>query len=303
MPDDDSATGPLPTEGVVGIVVGMTSSAWTADDAAAHIAVPTSSDDKYSRGVLGMVTGSDAYPGAAVIGAEAALHTGIGMLRYLGPDRPTGFVLNRRPEVVTAPGRVQAWLVGSGMDRASRDIAEAERLAHAFGQSLPMVVDAGALDLLETSTAPLLITPHAGELARMLEVDRSTILADPAGCAERAADRWGVTVLVKGAETFIADPHGSRLVVRSTTPWTATAGSGDALGGILGALLATHSDDIAAEPTVIARLAATGAVLHALAAERVSGGGPFTVLDLAAAVGPAVTALLGGDRSRSLDSG
>ena len=57
---------------------------WTPSDAARFIAVPASDDDKYSRGVLGVVTGSAAYPGAAVLGVEAALHTGVGMVRYLG---------------------------------------------------------------------------------------------------------------------------------------------------------------------------------------------------------------------------
>src|SRR3954454_6533537 len=85
-------------------------------DAAAWIAVPGPSDDKYSRGVLGVVTGSARYPGAAVLGVDAALHTGVGMVRYLGAGRPTRLVLGRRPEAVTADGRVQAWLLGSGQE-------------------------------------------------------------------------------------------------------------------------------------------------------------------------------------------
>lgn len=127
---------------------------WTADDARHRIAVPTAADDKYSRGVLGVITGSDRYPGAAMLGVEAALRTGVGMARYLGGERASAVVLQRRPEVVASMGRVQAWLVGSGMDAGDRDDQTGDLLATAFGQGLPMVVDAGALDLIDTATGP-----------------------------------------------------------------------------------------------------------------------------------------------------
>src|SRR5688500_5470355 len=84
------------------------------------IAVPLEGDDKYSRGVLGVMTGSAQYPGAAVLGVEAALRTGVGMVRYVGPEPAKQLVLARRPEAVSGMGRVQAWLVGSGTDPASR---------------------------------------------------------------------------------------------------------------------------------------------------------------------------------------
>ncbi|MDO9591060.1 MAG: NAD(P)H-hydrate dehydratase, partial [Microcella sp.] len=84
-------------------------------DVAALVRVPTAADDKYSRGVVGFVTGSTRYPGAAVLGVEAALRTGVGMARYLGPSRPTEMVLQQRAEAVVSEGRVQAWVVGSGI--------------------------------------------------------------------------------------------------------------------------------------------------------------------------------------------
>lgn len=270
----------------------MTFTEWTSADAAAHIAVPVASDDKYSRGVLGIVTGSTQYPGAAVLGVESALRTGVGMVRYLGPERPSQLVLQRRPEVVTSTGRVQGWLLGSGMDAATRDEATTARLTDALALSLPTVIDAGALDLLDTASGPVIITPHFGELSRVLGIDKDDIAGDPGGSAARAADRLGVTVLLKGARTYLADPHGTRLVVTSDTAWTATAGSGDALGGILGAIVATHSAEIAADAGVLACLGATAAVLHGLAAKRASGGGPFTVLDLAGELSNAVAGLL-----------
>ncbi len=265
---------------------------WTSDDARELIAVPRRDDDKYSRGVLGVVTGSTAYPGAAVLGVEAALHTGVGMVRYLGPERPTYFVLQRRPETVTVDGRVQAWLVGSGMDAALRDSETAARMNTAMTAGLPTVVDAGALDLLNDATGPVIITPHFRELARVIGVSREQIASDPAGAAWRAAEQLGVTVLLKGHSTYVAAPDGTRLVASSAPAWLATAGSGDALGGILGALVATHSEAIAADGSTLARLGATASVLHGLAAEAASGGGPFTVLDLAGNVSRVIAELL-----------
>ncbi|MHB1172236.1 MAG: ADP-dependent NAD(P)H-hydrate dehydratase [Lacisediminihabitans sp.] len=264
---------------------------WTRDDARTLIAVPQRGDDKYSRGVLGVMTGSSDYPGAAVLGVEAALRTGVGMVRYLGPSRPTELVLQRRPEVVTVPGRVQAWLLGSGMDTARRDAARTAELADAVAQGLPTVLDAGALDLLAASTGQVVITPHFRELGRLIGAAADELARDPAAWAHRAAEQLGVTVLLKGHDSYVASPDGTRLVASSAPTWLATAGTGDALGGILGALVATHSSELAADVSLLARLAATASVLHGLAAERASGGGPFVVLDLAAAV-PAVIAEL-----------
>jgi hydroxyethylthiazole kinase-like uncharacterized protein yjeF len=270
---------------------------WTANDVAAAIAVPSERDDKYSRGVLGVITGSELYPGAAVLGVEAALHTGVGMLRYLGSATPASLVLARRPEAVTATGRVQAWLLGSGMDHVEGDAETMARLTTALEQPVPVVLDGGALDLFARAEGPVVITPHAGELARLLAVERSAISSDAAGWARRAADDLGVTVLLKGNTSHIAGP-GITLTARSAPTWLATAGAGDALAGILGALVATHSAAIADDPAELARLAATAAVLHGLAAERASGGGPFVILDLARAVAPTIAELVG--RSRAI---
>lgn len=253
---------------------------FTADDARRWIAVPTTADDKYSRGVVGFVTGSARYPGAAVLGVEAALHTGVGMVRYLGPGRATRLVLARRPEAVTADGRVQAWVLGSGQDVGERDDLTRELLDTALAQDVPVVLDSGALDLAARGIGPALLTPHAGELATLLGVEREDIVADASGSSLKAAADLGATVLLKGHTSFIATPDGSVLRVTAPTSWLATAGTGDALAGILGALVATHADAIAADPSVLASLAATACILHGTAGERASGGGPFTVLDL-----------------------
>ena len=258
---------------------------WTAADAGRHVKVPAASDDKYSRGVLGLIIGSDEYPGAAVIGVEAALRTGVGMARYLGPRRAADLVLAQRPEAVVAPGRVQAWLIGSGTDGVGEDASAA------MEQGLPTVLDAGALGLVKARTGPVVITPHYRELGRLLEVAPDEIAADPGTWAMRAAEQLGVTVLLKGHTTHIAGP-GTTLIARSAPTWLATAGAGDALAGILGALVATHAAEIEADDGMLARLAATASVIHGLAAVRAGVGGPLTVMDLAAALSPTIAELL-----------
>ena len=130
---------------------------------------------------------------------------------------------------------------------------------------VPCVLDAGALHLHARSTGPVVLTPHAGELARLLGVDRAAVAADPPGFAVRAAAELDATVLLKGHTTHVAGP-GITLSTQSAPAWLATAGAGDALAGILGALVATHADEIARDPTALARLAATAALVHGHAA-------------------------------------
>ena len=251
---------------------------WTPDAAVTCIAVPRVDDHKYTRGVLGVITGSAMYPGAAVLGVDAALHTGVGMVRYVGEARE--LVLQRRPEVVTADGRVQAWLLGSGMDHIDRQL---EPLLAALGQGVPTILDGGALDLHDRATGPVVITPHYGELARVLGVTCDEVSADPAGYARRTADELGITVLLKGHTTYVCGPDHS-LSVTSPTTWLATAGSGDALAGILGALVATNTT------APLAPLAATASLIHGLAGARAEG--PFTILDLIGEVPATVRDLL-----------
>lgn len=273
-------------------------------DVAVLVRVPTASDDKYSRGVVGFVTGSTRYPGAAVLGVEAALRTGVGMVRYLGPARPTELVLQRRPEAVTVEGRVQAWVVGSGIESVGELEAEPERWAQtALTSGHPVVIDAGAIDEVSieratASGAPVVITPHAGELARLLGRERGAVLDAPLEAAREAAARLDVVVLLKGHTTRAVAPSGAVVVAQSAPPWLATAGAGDALAGILGALLASHANALAADEdrALLTGLAAAAAVIHGLAAERASAGGPLTVLDLCAAISPVIAELVA-DRS------
>lgn len=285
---------------------------WGEGDATGWIAEPGEASDKYSRGVLGVVTGSDRYPGAAVLGVEAAARTGVGMIRYLGAPRPAEEVLRRRPEAVSAGGRVQAWLIGSGMDAGARPSDDLLRLRAALADGTPLVVDAGALDLVGSATGLVVVTPHYRELAGMLAaradddsdaVTAAEIAADPGAWAARAARTFGVTVLLKGHTTHVAVPSGARYTVSAGPAWLATAGSGDVLGGILGALMATHADEIVSGGhETLAALAATAAWVHGRAGEQASDGGPIVALDIAEAV-PGVVRDLLREQRRALRSG
>ena len=280
---------------------------WSARDARGLIRVPSASDDKYTHGVLGVITGSQAYPGAAVLSVEAAARTGVGMIRYIGTPESTRLVLERRPEVVTGDGRVDAYLIGSGLDVIEL-AADSERRAvitSALAQGVPVVVDAGGLDELTLdsgATSPIVFTPHFRELARLLTrtglpVELSAIERSPGVWATKAADHLRVTVLLKGAVTHIcspADDRGTRFhaVVTSATSWMATAGTGDVLAGILGSLVATHAAAIESDPEVLAPIAATAAYLHAQAGAKASGGGPLVSLDVAEAMPSVIATLL-----------
>lgn len=263
---------------------------WTPAEARGCIAIPREGDDKYSRGVLGVITGSEDYPGAAILGVDAALHTGVGMVRYLGPESPSALVMARRPETVMIDGRVQAWLLGSGMGATTSNPLTEARIATALSSGQPLVLDAGALEAAAEARGSVVMTPHHGELARALHVDVAEISAEPEVWAERAAESFGATVILKGHTTLVCGAGGSYRIVAPTT-WLATAGTGDALAGILGAVVATHSRELAEDDGFMSRLAATAVLVHGLAARKASAGGPFTVLGLNAAI-PAVIAEL-----------
>lgn len=176
---------------------------WGAADAAAFIRVPDALDNKYSHGVLGVVTGSEKYPGAAVLGVEAAHRTGIGMVRYLGEHTPAELVLARRPETVTVSGAVDAWLIGSGWEPTTELNSDPPDIARACQGLQPVVIDAGGLGLLPLVSAPAIITPHERELERLVSrAGRSS-----AEWATAAADKLGVVVVLKGHETIVVSPE------------------------------------------------------------------------------------------------
>ncbi|WP_332760047.1 NAD(P)H-hydrate epimerase [Pseudarthrobacter sp.] len=264
---------------------------------------------KYSRGVLGVVAGSADYPGAAVLACRGALAAGAGMVRYLGPPEVADLVRQSCPEVVCSTGsvgetHVQAWLVGSGMGPG-----DTEQLRHArdaVESGLPVIADAGALPALPAVLAPqVILTPHAGELAALLQrlasspdspdfdpaPDRTAVESSTLGAARHAAVLTEATVLLKGATTLVASPFQDFYSQADGTAWLATAGSGDVLAGIIGALLAQLGPDVGRfrdagiDPDERwAAIAALGASLHGLAGAAASGGGPLTAGRIADAV-------------------
>ncbi|MGV0604133.1 NAD(P)H-hydrate dehydratase [Mycolicibacterium sp. XJ1904] len=213
-----------------------------AADVAARWPVPGPTDDKYTQGVAGILAGSAIYPGAAVLCTGAAVAATSGMVRYAGSAGQQ--VLSQWPEVIAAPnasasGRVQAWAVGPGL---GTDDTGAAALWFALDSGLPVVVDADGLtilaahpDLVDGREAATVLTPHAGEFARLAGSPPGD---DRVGATRRLADRLGVTVLLKGNVTVIAEPGGPVYLNPAGQSWAATAGSGDVLTGVIGALLA-----------------------------------------------------------------
>jgi NAD(P)H-hydrate repair Nnr-like enzyme with NAD(P)H-hydrate dehydratase domain len=202
---------------------------------------------------------------------------------------------------------VQAWVLGSGVDPDADD-GQADAIRAGLTSGLPCVVDAGALALLASDpslrdalSAHTVLTPHAGELARLLtavrgdgrDVERAAVEARPLAAAREVVAATGASVLVKGATTLVVPPEGPVRSVSRAPAWLATAGAGDVLAGILGALLAAGL-----EPADAAALAAD---VHGRAATSASGGGgddgpggPVLASDVAAAVPAVVRALLAG---------
>ncbi|ULE33769.1 NAD(P)H-hydrate dehydratase [Mycobacterium sp. IDR2000157661] len=243
----------LPPSDVVGL---------DARDAAALWPTPGPKDDKYTQGVTGIIAGSDTYPGAAVLCTGAAVAATSGMVRYAGSAAQQ--VLSRWPEVIAAPtpsasGRVQAWAVGPG---TGTDEAGAVALWFALESGLPVIVDADGLtilaahpDIVVNRAAPTVLTPHAGEFARLAGAPPGE---DRVAATRALADRLGVTVLLKGNVTVIAEPFGRVYLSPAGQSWAATAGSGDVLSGIIGSLLAAGlapGDAAAAAAFVHARAA------------------------------------------------
>ncbi len=273
---------------------------WGNKDAKKCITVPSQLDNKYSRGVLGIVTGSAQYPGAAVLTTSAAAATGVGMIRFYESSGLDHLVLHQTPSVVVFPGDVSAWLVGSGIDsRKYSSLTTWFRYRHFKSlkiQGVPTVLDAGALHLAGKLEQPTVITPHSGELAKLLtsrgvSVSAEAIEGNPKKWVVTASKTLGVTVLLKGSRTCVA--HDDVLIeLPVATPWLATAGTGDVLSGILGALVATNLIEILNNKNRLAELAATASYIHAIAAKNASRGGPISAESIIPEISGAISQLL-----------
>jgi hydroxyethylthiazole kinase-like uncharacterized protein yjeF len=273
---------------------------WSGKDAARCIITPSDLDHKYSRGVLGIITGSAQFPGAAVLTTAAASATGVGMVRFHSSSGLAHLVLHTTPSAVVQPGKVAAWLVGSGINsKKYSDVTTwlRHRWFKLIGlQSVPTILDAGALSLAGSLEQPTVITPHSGELSTLLSsrgvhVTAEAIEGDPKKWVQKAAQTLGVTVLLKGSATYVANDE-VLIQLPVATPWLATAGSGDVLAGILGALVATNAIEILNDYNHLAYVAASAAFIHNQAAERASDGGPINAEAIINAIPTSMARLL-----------
>jgi len=243
---------------------------------------PGRESDKYTRGVVGLATGSATYPGAAVLSVAGACAGPTGMVRYAGAAAE--YVKVRHPSVIVTgrvadAGRVQAWVCGSGL---GTDEHAAGELRAVLAQPVPVCVDADGLTLLGDGTmgdalrsrrAPVVVTPHDREFARLAGEAPGP---DRVGSALTLAAKLNATVLLKGDRTVVAAPDGTAWVNPTGTAALATGGSGDVLSGLLGSLLAGGLPPV--------RAAVAAAYAHGLAGRRAAEGGPVTASDVAEAL-------------------
>ena len=286
-------------------------SAMQAGDVGTLLPRPSAESDKYRRGVVGIVAGSERFTGAAALAVGGAIRGGAGMVRLVSAAPAVAVVRMLWPEAVItvtgqdipagedvrAAGRVQAWVVGPGMgtDDEARD-----RLAAVLASDVPVLVDADGLTLLAAHKellareAPTLLTPHAGELGRLLGADPADVESRRLEHARKAAAALGATVLLKGSTTVIAAPDGRSAASQDEagrddlapvrvnptgTSWLATAGTGDVLSGLAGSLLAQRLE--------AGEAAAAAAYLHGLSARLAAAGA-------GARPGPAIEPSAGG---------
>jgi len=224
-------------------------------------------DTKYSSGSVLVVGGSPGLTGAVCLAAEAAFRADAGYVAVAVPPASLPVVELRLLEAVKAPlervdelaGRASALALGPGLGRGDEQRALVRRLLAEI--ELPAVVDADALFELEPGQwpAPRVLTPHSGELGRLLGEASDWVDAHRLEAVRRAADRYGCVVLLKGADTLVAAPGAGVLVSTSGRPSLATAGTGDVLTGIIAAFLAKGMDPRLA--------AAAAAYAHGRAAE------------------------------------
>ncbi|MFM8921106.1 MAG: NAD(P)H-hydrate dehydratase [Candidatus Nanopelagicaceae bacterium] len=239
---------------------------WDVGKAKRFLDAPEPKDHKYRRGVIGCMTGSRRYPGAALMTTAAALATGVGMVRYFGATSIGREAIQFRPAVVLGNGKVDALLLGSGI---SDNLFSRLRLSKAVKQEVPKILDAIAIELVKKSDSRTIITPHAGELAKLIGISSLEIEKRPDHYARLTAREFQVTVLLKGWQTIVANP--TRVISLPPAPtWLATAGTGDVLAGILGGLVAINHAQVTVDNLI--EIAATAALVHALAAKQASNG-------------------------------
>jgi hydroxyethylthiazole kinase-like uncharacterized protein yjeF len=234
---------------------------------------PDEDGDKEERGRVLVAGGERQNPGALLLAGTAALRAGAGKLRLAAPASiavPLGVAIPEALVVALAEtkegaispraagklaelaGQVDAFLLGPGMiDQESATPLTRGVLERVDGPAV--VLDAGCFPCLAEGRGALhrlrgraVITPHAGEMARILEMEKEEVAAGPLAVARRAAEELGAVVALKGATTFIAAPGGEAYRYDGGGVGLATSGSGDALAGIVAGLLARGAEPVRA---------------------------------------------------------
>ncbi|MGU3390485.1 NAD(P)H-hydrate dehydratase [Sphingomonas sp. M1A8_2b] len=243
--------------------------------------LPTPGPDshKYTRGVVAIIAGT--MSGAADLAALAAMRAGSGYVTLLGDSQGPPHALVRAPfsDHALANDRIGALVIGPGLGRD--DLAKT-RLEAALTSNHPLIIDGDALRLIDLERIkalkiPVILTPHAGEFDALF----GNSDADKIARARDAATRANAIVVFKGADTVIAAPDGRVRIAQGSSDWLSTAGTGDALAGAIGAMLAAKLEPLDA--------ACAGVWLHGDAARRL--GAAFIADDLADALGSARASL------------
>lgn len=254
-------------------------------------------DDKYSRGTIGFITGSEKYPGAALLGINSAFELGIGMVRYLGPERVSNLVLSNRPETVLGLDRASVLVLGSGV--ADDEVGEQrQNILDQQDTDVPKVIDAGAMQILDLAkvSSPAIITPHLAEAHRLLNrlgEDWTTeeVDAEAEEAAVMLAEKTQLAVLLKGNISFVAIPGFEPMQSGPGSTHLATAGTGDVLAGMIGTLIAKAiAKNLPITTGSIAEIALIANQLHSEAADWAAQHGQFG----ASAVCDAISSVVAG---------
>jgi len=224
--------------------------------------VPNTDTDKDGRGRVLVIAGSGEVPGALLLAGEAALRAGAGKLQLAGPESATRGLGLLAPEarvfalaeqdgeiasaddVLPFIAKCDALLLGPGMiDENRARLLARQVLGDVGGPSF--VIDAAAMmglwddpELVRRHGGCVVLTPHAGEMAKLMGAQKEDVEADPMKAARQAAERLNAVVAVKGKHTFVASPGGGAWVHHSHAVGLATSGSGDVLAGLITGLLA-----------------------------------------------------------------
>ncbi|MFM9096323.1 MAG: NAD(P)H-hydrate dehydratase, partial [Actinomycetes bacterium] len=220
-----------------------------------------------------------------------------GMVRFLTGIKDLNYlVLEKSPEAVIKDGQVQAWLLGSGIEKNGGKLKTKRKIKKAICQNLPTVLDAGAINFVTKLEQNSIITPHYKELqelfaANSIEVSLAEIKKDPAKWAKKASLEFKTTVLLKGNTTIICDEKSS-VEIKSGTTYLATAGTGDVLSGILGSLVATNYLRLRNKTITLLEIAQAAVLIHQEASLEASNAGPISASMIIEKISPVIGKVL-----------